>query len=144
MTDPCDIAREMTDAWNRRDWKSFRELLHPSYSYTGSDGQTENGPEVGLRVAQMYADAFPDGKLEVKSCVADARHNTAVIEFTGIGTHRGELMGIAPTGRKINIPVCDVVTIQDDKIVSEREYMDELVLLQQLGVSQVPAQAARR
>ncbi len=143
MTDPCDIAREMTDAWNRRDWKRFRELLDPSYTYTGGDGKTLKGPEAGLQVAQMYANAFPDGKLDVKSCIADARHNTAVIEFVGMGTHKGELLGIAPTGRKINIPVCDVVTIQDDKIVSEREYMDELVMLQQLGVSQLPVEARR-
>ena len=56
------------------------------------------------------------------------------------GTHTGDLMGIAPTGRHIDIPVVDVMTVRDGKVVSEREYMDMMVIMSQLGVA--PASAA--
>jgi hypothetical protein len=31
--------------------------------------------------------------------------DTPIIEFIGKGTHRGKLAGIAPTGRRIEMPV---------------------------------------
>ena len=61
------------------------------------------------------------------------------MEFIGRGTHTGDLMGIAPTGRQMTINVCTILTVRNDKIVSEREYMDMMTMMQQLGV--VPASA---
>jgi len=62
-----------------------------------------------------------------------------VTEFTARTTHRGELMGVAPTGRRIEIPVCSVVEVQDGKILAQREYFDTGLLHQQLGVAGRPA-----
>ena len=60
MSSPATIHREFADAWNRRDWNTFRNLLHPHYSYTGGDGkEMTGGPDIGLGIAQMYASAFP-------------------------------------------------------------------------------------
>jgi len=137
MADTEKIARQFTEAWNRRDWDTYRGLMHDQYSYTGGDGQRQSGPEAGLAVGKMFANAFRDGRIEVKR-VQEAG-NTAIVEFTGVGTHTGELMGIQPTGRKISIPVCDVIEIRDGKVVAEREYMDMLTMMQQLGVAPAPA-----
>jgi steroid delta-isomerase-like uncharacterized protein len=139
MSDAASIARELTDAWNRRDWSRYRELLHPEYSYTGGDGQAQKGQEVGLAVGQMFANAFPDGKIDVQAI--HGAGNVAIVEFIGRGTHKGDLMGIAPTGRQISIPVCNVVEVRDGKVYAEREYMDMMHLMQQLGVAPVPATA---
>lgn len=88
----------------------------------------------------MYAGAFPDGKLEIKSIFAQG--NSAVAEFVARGTHGGELMGIAPTGKSIEINVCNVVELRDGKVYREREYMDLLTLLSQLGVTEIPGASA--
>ena len=66
---------------------------------------------------------------------------TAIVEFIGRGTHRGELAGIAPTGRKVELPVITVLEIKDGKVHIEREYMDSGYLMQQLGVVPAPATA---
>jgi steroid delta-isomerase-like uncharacterized protein len=137
MADIEKIAREYLEAWNRRDWDTYRGLMHDQYSYTGGDGQRQSGPEAGMAVGQMFANAFPDGRIEVKR-VQEAG-DTAIVEFLGVGTHNGELMGIKPTGRKISIPVCDVIEFRDGKVVAEREYMDMLTMMQQLGVAPAPA-----
>ena len=139
MSDVASIAREYSDAWNRRDWARWRELFHPQYTYTGGDGQVQKGPEAGMAVGQMFATAFPDGKIDVQKITVTG--DTAIVEFTGRGTHTGDLMGIAPTGRQISIPVCDILEIRDGKIIAEREYMDMLTMMQQLGVAPVPATA---
>ncbi len=140
MADIEKIARDYMEAWNRRDWDAYRGAVHDQYSYTGGDGQKQSGPEAAVAVGQMFANAFPDGRIEVQR--VHATGNTAIVEFTGVGTHNGELMGIQPTGRKINIPVCDVIEIRDGKIIAEREYMDMLHLMQQLGVAPAPAAAS--
>ncbi len=139
MSDAASIAREFTDAWNRRDWARYRELMHADYSYTGGDGQRQSGQDAGLAVAQMFANAYPDGKIDVQRI--HSAGSVAVIEFTGRGTHNGDLMDIAPTGRQVTIPVCDVLEIRDGKIYAEREYLDMLTMMQQLGVAPAPATA---
>src|SRR3990172_6984080 len=137
MSDAASIARDYLDAWNRRDWARYRDVLHPEYTFTGGDGQTQKGQDAGLAIGQMFATAFPDGKIDVQK-ITTAGDSFAIAEFTGRGTHTGDLMGIAPTGRQISIPVCEV---RDGKIHAERQYMDMLTMMQQLGVAPVPATA---
>jgi len=139
MSDAASIARESIEAWNRRDWARWRELLHPQYTYTGGDGQLQKGPEAGLAISQMWATAFPDGRIDVQSI--HTAGNVAIVEFTGRGTHRGDLMGITPTGRQVTLPICNVIEVRDGKIYAEREYMDMLHMMQQLGVAPAPATA---
>jgi len=139
MVSPADIAREYVENWNRRDWKAYRELLDDQYTYTGGDGQTQRGPEAGMAVGQMFATAFPDGRIDLRQI--HTAGDTAIVEFTGSGTHSGDLMGIAPTGRRISIPVITVLTVRGGRIVSEREYMDMAHLMRQLGVMPAAATA---
>jgi len=140
MSDPATIAREYFEAWNRRDWARSRELYHPGFTYTGGDGQVQTGPDAGIALLQMWANAFPDGKIDIQR-IHSVGDNVAVGEFVARGTHKGDLMGIAPTGRQITIPVCNVIEVRDGKIIAEREYMDMLHMMQQLGVAPVPATA---
>ena len=139
MPDASAIAREYLEAWNRRDWETFRGVLHPEYTYTGGDGEKQQGPEAGLAVGQMFANAFTDGKIEIRKI--SVAGDVAVVEFTARGTHDGDLMGIAPTGRRMELSVCTVLEVRDGKIHTEREYMDMLHLMQQLGVAPAPATA---
>ncbi len=139
MVSPADIAREYVENWNRRDWRAYRELLDDQYTYTGGDGQTQRGPEAGMAVGQMFATAFPDGRIDLRQI--HTAGDTAIVEFTGSGTHSGDLMGIAPTGRRISIPVITVLTVRGGKIVSEREYMDMAHMMRQLGVMPAAATA---
>ena len=139
MSDASAIAREYLEAWNRRDWETFRGVLHAEYSYTGGDGQTQKGPEAGLAVGHMFANAFTDGKIELRKI--SVAGDIAVVEFIARGTHDGDLMGIAPTGRRMELPACTVLELRDDKIIAEREYMDMLHMMQQLGVAPAPATA---
>jgi len=137
MADPASIAREYLESFNRRDWGRIRELFAPGYSYTGSDGERQQGPEAGLAVVQMWAGAFPDAKVEIQHI--HVAGDTAVVEFTPRGTHQADLMGIPATGRKIEMTVCTILDTKNGKITAEREYMDMAHMMQQLGV--IPAAA---
>lgn len=127
------------EAWNKRDFAKMRELMHPEYSYTGGDGQEQKGADAGMAVAQMFATAFPDGRIDLVKI--NEAGDTAIVEFIGRGTHKGELMGIAPTGKTMAMPVCNIMEIRDGKIYREREYMDMMTMMTQLGVAPAPAHA---
>lgn len=142
MPRSTDIVREYIECWNRRDWDRQRSLMHPQYTYTGGDGVEQRGPDAGLAIARMFAAAFPDGRIEIVNCRADGDFVTT--EFIGRGTHKGDLMGVAPTGKTVNIPVCNVIELRDGKVYREREYMDMMHVMTLLGAVSAPVSARAR
>lgn len=132
MKDLKSIVEQYMDAIPRRDFGRIRQLLHQQYSYTGSDGQRQNGPERSIEVTEMYTNAFPDLTPDIKHL--NVAGDTCVAEFVARGTHKGELLGISPTNRKVAVPVCNIIEFRDGLIFAEREYFDNAYLLQQLGV----------
>lgn len=131
MPQASDVQRQLLDAWNRRDWTTYRSFLHSEYTYIGADGKELVGPETGVRIGQKYAAAFPDGKAEITSLIVSG--DTAVCEFTCRGTHGGELEGIAATGRPVEIRVVNIVELEDGKVRQEREYTDAMTIMAQIG-----------
>jgi predicted ester cyclase len=49
------------------------------------------------------------------------------------GTHRGELLGIPPTGKPVAIGLIDMVRLEHGRVVESWSEADNLQLLQQLG-----------
>jgi predicted ester cyclase len=62
-----------------------------------------------------------------------------IVEFDLLGTHRGPLRGIPPTGRQFRCPVVALFLFADDRIVCERVYFDSATILRQLGLIPTPA-----
>ena len=54
------------------------------------------------------------------------------------GTHRGELMGIAATGRSVAVNEQHIVRVTDGKLVEHLGVEDSLGMMQQLGVVEAP------
>jgi len=71
-----------------------------------------------------------------------AEGDKVVLRSTFRGTHKGDLMGIAPTGKQVTMPLILIYRIADDKIVEHWMQADALGLLQQLGVIPPMGQAS--
>jgi predicted ester cyclase len=88
----------------------------------------------------MYRKAFPDLKLTIEEQIAEG--NKVVTRMSGSGTHRGELFGTAPTGKRASGVRCVFVTrIANGKVVEDTVVYDTLGMLRQLGV--VPSAVAK-
>jgi predicted ester cyclase len=61
-----------------------------------------------------------------------------VIRGTWSGIHKGELMGIPPTGKSVSFGVIDTVRISGGKLVAHWGQIDNFRLMQQLGVIPAP------
>lgn len=91
----------------------------------------------GMRGAgAMFREAFPDWHSDVHLLVGE---DDIVVElFTASGTHRGEIMGVAPTGHTITLPGINIFRIQDGRIVERWGRLDDLGFLRQLGLVAQP------
>jgi steroid delta-isomerase-like uncharacterized protein len=84
-------------------------------------------------------EAFPDLHMNVEDVIADG--DKAVARVTTAGTHRGDFMGIAPTGSTVDMQLIDIMRFDGAGHVCEHwGVADMLSLMQQLGV--VPVGAA--
>ena len=83
--------------------------------------------------------AFPDRRFLVEDMIAEGDKVSA--RFTMHGTHKGELRGIAPTGTEVRMTGIDMIRLADGKMVEDRVEVDQLGMMQQLGVIASPQQA---
>jgi steroid delta-isomerase-like uncharacterized protein len=90
------------------------------------------GPEGMRRAAQVYREALPDWHSDVEELVAEG--DIVVERFTASGTHRGELLGVKPTGRTLKLRGIQMFRIEHDKIVERWGRLDEVGLMRQLGL----------
>jgi predicted ester cyclase len=80
----------------------------------------------------MLLRAFPDLRFEVEQTVAEG--DIVATRTTGTGTHKGEMMGAAPTGKKITFRAIDMFRVSGGKIVEIWHQGDEMMAMMQIGV----------
>lgn len=78
-----------------------------------------------------FETAFPRYELIEEDMVADGDKVSVLVTFKG--THTGEFMGVAPTGKDVAIPIALIYRIAGGKIVEHYMLADQLGLMQQLG-----------
>lgn len=71
-----------------------------------------------------------------------AEEDQVVGRITAYGTHTGELFGIPATGKEIRAGGIAIWRIREGKILEHWHETDQLGLMVQLGVVQLPGQAA--
>ena len=87
----------------------------------------------------MFRTAFPDFHVTVEDMVAEG--DKVVARLTMSGTHKGEFAGIGPTGKQITVAVIDIMRFVGGKAVEHWNIVDNLEIMQQLGVVPPPGQA---
>jgi predicted ester cyclase len=104
---------------------------HPRYEIVPT-GEVYDGAEQVSEYYRTSRAAFPDQRNE--NSVLHSAEDAVIAEFDLLGTHRGELRGIAPTGRSFLCPMCAVFLFEPgtDRIVCERVYFDQGTIARQL------------
>jgi predicted ester cyclase len=91
------------------------------------------GSERIKRVVETFVDAFPNMKITLDDELSSGEK--VVTRWTTRGTHQGRLMGIAPTGRCIEVTTVGIWRVVDGKISEAWLVFDALGIMQQLGVA---------
>ena len=100
---------------------------------------TPPGREGAKAFVHVFHAGFPDLSLTNEDIIGEG--DKVVHRYVLRGTHQGEFMGIPPTGNRVEVPGIDELRISGGKIVERWGQVDELGLMQQLGVIPAPEQA---
>lgn len=109
----------------------FYELLNPDIVFHNAS-TTIQGLEAYKQFLSMHITAFPDLHFTIEDMIAEG--DLVVVRYTIRGTHKGDLMGIPPTGKQVTWTGIDIFRFVNGKLVEEWYNGDDLGLLQQIGV----------
>jgi predicted ester cyclase len=106
---------------------------------------TQHNPDVLDQVAEgqfarlarrwisPFQNAFPDFHMEIVDLIGEGE--TVVAHFKCSGTHQGQWLGAAPTGRRFeNVDEIYIFHVRDGKLSSAIGVEDNLTRLRQLGL----------
>ena len=125
--------------------KAAKEKKEPSFlddfvapNFVNHDPSPGFTPDLdGLKQAyDHFLAANPDGYHVVEDMVAEG--DKVVTRLSARGTQTGELFGIPPTGKQVSMTGIAIHRIADGKIVEHWSEIDNLGMMQQLGVVPPP------
>ena len=137
------VRRLFEEFWNNRERALADEIFAASYiHHDPNTPEFGKGPEGQKKIFDLYTAAFPDSRFTIEQMIA-AEEDTVVTRWTVRGTHKGELLGNAPTGKKITVTGTHICRVPGGKIVESWSNWDALGMFQQLGIVKEFAKAKR-
>ena len=125
-------ARRAYDLINAGDIDGFGDLLTDDFvehEETPGLAPTKDGV---LEFFRMYRAAFPDLTMSAEEVLVSGDKTVARARATG--THQGEMMGMPPTGKSIDVKLIDIMQFNDAGMICEHwGLVDMLSMMQQLG-----------
>jgi steroid delta-isomerase-like uncharacterized protein len=124
--------RWFDDLFSRGDLDAANEILSADF-IDHLPREEERGLEELKHYVTIYRSAFPDIQDTVEEVVAEG--DKVVVRWTSRGTHQGEFMGVAPTGRQVTFTGMRLFRIAENKMVESWVNIDERGLQEQLGIA---------
>jgi steroid delta-isomerase-like uncharacterized protein len=124
------VVRRHMEAENVHQFDTVIETFsHPRYELIPT-GQIHDGEAAVRQYFRDSRSAFPDQRNELISL----RHadDAVVVEFWLMGTHKGPILGIAPTGKAFRCRMTAFFLFDEANLVCERVYFDSATILRQL------------
>jgi predicted ester cyclase len=131
-----DVVRRFVDEYQSHgDVTVAQDLLAPDFVDHTPFGPMTPDRDGVLTLFAMLRSAFPD----LHAVIHDQAMEGGKVwtRKTFHGTHRGDFMGIAPTGREVAFDVIDVVRVADGTMREHWNVVDAMALMGQLRA--VPA-----
>lgn len=132
-----ELIRRYQQAYNTGDLDVLGDILAPGWA---TNSWPEGVPQSVESIKEFYAMAvsvFPDLHVTTEDLIAEG--DKVVHRWTARGTHKGELFGLAPTGREVRAAGVSIFRIADGRIVEHIAFADELGFLEELG-AEIPGE----
>lgn len=125
------VRRTIDEAFNKGNLAVVDELAAPNYVFHEPTAGDEKGPDGLKQMITMHRNAFPDLRIAIDDQISEG--DRVVTRWTARGTHKGELMGIAPSGQQITVTGITISRLANGKCVEEWENYDALGMMRQIG-----------
>jgi steroid delta-isomerase-like uncharacterized protein len=131
------VRRWYEDLFNAGNLDVADEIVAPDHAHHDPTlPDIPSGPEGQRQLVSLYRDAFPDAHITVEDQLAEG--DVVVTRWTGRGTHQGELMGVPPSGNRVEISGISFNRVSGGRIEETWSNYDALGMMQQIGA--VPRQ----
>lgn len=128
--------RWLQEGFDRQKLEEFDRYFSPELVNHALPPGLPPGLEGTKMLASIFFGAYPDIRLTIEDLLAEG--DKVMARWTARGTHKGELMGIAPTGKEVVVSGVIIDRFADGKSVEHWELFDQLGMMQQLGVIPAP------
>lgn len=128
-----NLVAGLMEAWNSHDAERVTRFY--TSDYKGEDvaqATPQRGPEGMREMMARYWNAFPDLHFTTQEVVVQG--NRVALVWTARGTHRGRLMNIPPTGRRIQVQGASLLTVESGRIKRAFYIWDVAGLLREIGL----------
>jgi steroid delta-isomerase-like uncharacterized protein len=133
------VRRYDEEVWNKGNLDVIEELFAPDYVFRDPASPEEvRGPEGVRQFVETYRKAFPDFQVTTDDQIAVG--DKVVSRWTIRATHQGELLGIPPSGKRIEFAGITIDRIEGGKFMETWEIYDALGLMRQIGAIPEPGQ----
>ncbi|MBI1927572.1 ester cyclase [Candidatus Poribacteria bacterium] len=127
------VQRYFEEVWSKGNLAVADEILASTYvSHDPASPVATSSPGALKQRVIMYRTTFPDVQFTVEDIFADG--NKVATRWKAVGTHKGPLMGMDPTGKQVTVTGVSISHIADGVITEEWVYRDSIGMLRQLGV----------
>ena len=130
------VRRFMEEIWHKGNLDAIEAFIAPNYirhtSHYREGGRDVQGLEGARQSIAAFRAAFPDVHFTEDDLLVDG--DKVVFRWTCRGTHRGEFLGVAPTGKHVTFTGINIYRITHGKIVERWAQEDAISLYQQLGL----------
>jgi predicted ester cyclase len=127
------LRRVYEEALNKGDVAILDDLLAAGYVLHMAGLQDYKGPEGFKEMVTALRVAFPDLHVTIDDMVAEG--DEVAHRFTLQGTHQGEFLGIAPTGKQVTVTGTTISRFAGGKEGEAWQNIDSLGMLRQMGVA---------
>ncbi len=138
VDDPKAVVRRWFETFNDGDMAAEAALRTQDFT---AHVAGLPGPLDAAGWQQFIADfvtGFPDLRLTIEDLVAEG--DRVAVRWTLHGTQQGTFMGMPPTGKAVRIAALEINRVRAGQVAEHWVVLDQLSLLQQLGVLPAPAQ----
>lgn len=126
------VSKLIDRTWHDGDFTVVDEILAPDFVDHTAGFPESHGPEDYKSFVRAIKEAFPDCRHPIEEMVVG--DTTVAIRWRFTGTHEGRFLGIAPTGREVDIVGLELFRFEDGQIIESWATPDLLGLIRQLGV----------
>jgi predicted ester cyclase len=127
------FVRRFVDHINNDPLAPIDEFFTTSYAYHNSSMPDVKDLSTLKEFNTVAYSAFPDIRFTIEDMVAEG--DKVVYRASARGTHKGDFMSIAPTGKQVTFTSIVISRIANGKFQEDWESMDGIYVLQQLGAA---------
>lgn len=124
------VKRLFEEVWNKGNLSLVDEFLAADFVDYNRPPDAPDGREGYKAGVNMIRTAFPDFHFTLDQILAE--DNRVAIRLTGSGTHKGDFLGISPTGKQVTLGSMTFIHIKNGKLAERWGISDIPRVIQQL------------